>query len=69
MDENSKRMVLLANGSTKYNCSNTFEKMDPLPSLVSLPSDIEESIYFTTFLIFPHGTAKSYTSLGHHQLK
>ena len=52
------KRVLLANSSTKDHSCNSFKKMDPFPSLISLASHIKEFVYFTTFLIVPHRAAE-----------
>lgn len=51
-------MNLLANGNTKDNSCDTFKEMDPFPPFISLSSNIEESIYFSAFLIFSNRAAQ-----------
>lgn len=53
----SKEIGLLANSSTEYYSCNSFKKMNPFPSLVSLASNIEKSINFTTLSALSHRAA------------
>ena len=50
--------TILANCSTEYYSCNSFEKMDPLSPLISLATNIKESIDFTASLIFSNRTVK-----------